>query len=274
MLESGEVEGTGNPTGSSPKVSIVLATLNERQNLPSLLEGIQSQSLPPFEVIVVDDGSTDGTREMLREVASRTTWLRLICHEGRQTLTPAQCQGISAARGEYVVIMDADLQHPTDTIPDMISALEGGADLVIGTRYGPGGSTGDRPPYRGLVSLGAEFTARVLVPPARHVSDPLSGFFAFRRKMFRPIDPRYRGYKLLLFLLVMFRDRHVKEVAYSFKCRTNGSSKLTETTGFVKVFLVETLLASRFAGRLDRTRLGSSPPVRSIPKETTATLLR
>ena len=83
-----------NATGPTPEVSVILATFNERENLPPLLERLWAVSLPPVEVIVVDDGSTDGTREFLEAAALREPRLRLIWHDGKQTTLRAQCQGI------------------------------------------------------------------------------------------------------------------------------------------------------------------------------------
>ncbi len=228
---------------SEPRLSIVLGTLNEHENLPVLLDEIARQRLPPFEVIVVDDGSTDGTREFLETAAMQAPWLRPIFHDGRQTLTPAQCQGIAQAKGEFVLIMDADLQHPTSIIPAMVSELGSGNDLVIATRYGPGGSPGQRSLLRAVISRGAEVIVRTLVPPARGVTDPVSGFFAFRRGRFQPLDPRFRGYKLLLFLLVMHRGRKIREVPYRFQSRANGTSKIVQDIEFVRIFMSEVFRA-------------------------------
>lgn len=238
--------------GRPPKVSIILATLNERQNLPLLLERLWKVALPPFEVIVVDDGSKDGTREFLTEAARSEPRLRLVWHEGKQTTLKAQCQGIAVARGAFVVVMDADLQHPPEVIPAMVSALEGGAALVVGSRYAEGGTAGPRTGTRATISRGAELTAKFFLPEARSVRDPVSGFFAFRREIFRPLDPRWRGYKLLLFLLVMARGQRVEEVGYRFEPRGSGTSKVTQNSRFVRFFLTELLLAKRLERSISR----------------------
>ena len=248
---------------SEPRLSIVLGTLNEHENLPVLLDEIARQRLPPFEVIVVDDGSTDGTREFLERAAMQASWLRPIFHDGRQTLTPAQCQGIAQAKGEFVLIMDADLQHPPDTIPAMVAELEGGGDLVVATRYGRGGSVGHRSIFRAALSRGAEAVVRAFVFPARRVSDPVSGFFAFRRAIFRPLDTRYRGYKLILFLLVSCRARRVVEVPYRFRSRKNGSSKIIRDLEFIRVFLREVFRARRLDAR--PVLVPENPPVSGRP---------
>ena len=243
----------GLPPSGTPKVSIVLATFNERENLPELLERLWAVALPPFEVLVVDDGSTDGTREFLEEAARTESRLRLIWHGGKQTTLRAQCQAIAEARGQFLIVMDADLQHPPEVLSPMVEAFDGGAALVVGSRYVSGGTAGPRTGTRLLISRGAEWTARAFLPEARRVSDPVSGLFGFRRDVFRPLPAEWRGYKLLLFLLVMSRGRRIAEVGYRFEPRGSGTSKVTQNWRFIQFFLTEVVLARRFRGTLVRT---------------------
>lgn len=228
-----------------PRATVVLATLNEGQNLPEVLDRLLRLPYPGIEVIVVDDGSTDGTREHLTTVASRDPRVRSILHEGKQTTLRAQCQGIEAAHGAYVCIMDADLQHPPEMLMPMLQQLEGGASLVVASRYAAGGTAGPRSAYRWLLSRGAEWIARLFLPSARGVSDPVSGFFAFRREIWIPLNPLYRGYKLLLFALVMAEGQRLSEVGFRFEPRGEGTSKVTGSLAFVRVFATEVLLAAR-----------------------------
>jgi len=228
-----------------PEVSIVLATLNERGSLPELVDRLRGLALPAWEAIIADDGSTDGTREYVDELSRTDRRIRPLYHNGKQTTVRAQCQAIDAARGALVVILDADLQHPPELLPSIVCALEEGNALVVASRYAPGGAPGPRSALRGLLSRGAEAFARAMLPDARRVSDPVSGFFGFQREVYRPIDPGFRGYKLLLFLLVMARGRPVAEVPFRFEPRTAGASKVTGGLGFVRVFLTEVLMAKR-----------------------------
>jgi dolichol-phosphate mannosyltransferase len=247
--------------GPPLRLSIVLATYNERSNLPELIERLRGLSLPRYEVIVVDDGSTDGTRQFVDELVASDPRFRPLYHEGKQTTVRAQSQGIRAARGEFVVIMDADLQHPPELVPEMVRHLEQGSVLAVASRYVPGGSPGARSALRGLLSLGAEGIARAMLPDARHIADPVSGFFAFRREVFRPINPGFRGYKLLLFVLVMAHGQPVTEVPFRFVPRTAGASKVTGGLGFVRVFLTEVLMAKRVELALRRGRGRALLPV-------------
>ncbi len=233
------------PVERAPVVSIILATFNERANLPELLNRLWAVPLPPFELLVIDDGSTDGTREYLSELARSEPRLRLFWHEGKQTTLRAQCQGIAESRGGFVIVMDADLQHPPEVLPAMVDRLEDGAALVVGSRYAEGGSAGARDGIRGMISRGAELTAKLFLSEARPVSDPVSGLFGFRREIFRPLPPEWRGYKLLLFVLVMARGQRIAEVGFQFEPRASGTSKVTQNSRFIRFFLTELLLAKR-----------------------------
>ncbi len=258
-MSDGRPRGISEPGAS---VSVILAVLNERENLPHVIPRILAQGFPNLEVIVIDDGSTDGTREYLREIGSRDPRVRAVFHDGKQTTLRAQCQGIAAARGEFIVVMDADLQHPPESLPAMMRVLEGGAALVVASRYAPGGSPGVRTPYRILLSRGAEWIAKAWLPSTRRVSDPVSGYFGFRREIWHPLDPESRGYKLLLFVLAMAEGRRLGEVGFRFEARTRGDSKVTESVAFVRLFLAEIFLARRFARGMRRnaTRTGIAPP--------------
>ncbi|MCI4351577.1 MAG: glycosyltransferase [Thermoplasmata archaeon] len=247
--------------GSRPELSIVLAALNERDNLPELLARIYQQPLPPLEVIVVDDGSTDGTREYLSEFREHEPTLHTIFHDGKQTTLRAQCQGIEGARGDFVVVMDADLQHPPERIPEMLRELENGAGVVVASRYRSGGSPGARTTFRAAISRGAEAIAKIALRPARNVTDPVSGFFGFRREIVLGLGAGHRGYKLLLFVLVMNRTRPFAEVGFHFEPRTRGVSKVTQTFEFVRLFLAEILLAKR----LERTIRARPAAVTRLP---------
>lgn len=250
------------PPGSAaaPRISIVLAVLNERRNLPELFRRLAALGRSDWEAIVVDDGSTDGSREYLDELGRTDPRVRLLLHDGRQTTLTAQCMGIETARGAYVVVMDADLQHPPELVLELVDQLEAGAAVAVASRYVPGGTPGPRPPLRAVISRGAETVAKLMLAPARRVSDPVSGYFAFRRDVFVAPVKGTRGYKLLLFVLVMARGRPLREVPFRFETRAAGSSKVTSGFGFVRLFLTELLLARRFARRLRRAQgLGNAP---------------
>lgn len=251
----------------SPVVSVVLATLNERVNIAPLLAELFALDLPPLEIIVVDDGSVDGTREYVQSVMYHDRRVRLICHEGRQTLITAQLQGIQTALGRFIVIMDADLQHPPEIVPLIVRALQSGETLVIASRYDGGGGVGKRSAYRAVLSRGAEAMARVALPSARLVTDPLSGFFGFRRELARPLDSATHGFKLLLFLLVMSQGKGIKEIGYQFRPRIAGSSKITHNLNFLRTFSTELIMAKRLDLWRKSGRSGGSIVPAASPSE-------
>jgi dolichol-phosphate mannosyltransferase len=237
-----------------PSTSIVLATLNEADNLSRLMERIQALNLPSHEVIIVDDGSIDGTIEIARRLAESDPSVRFILRPVRHTLVSAQLEGIEAARSDWIVVMDADLQHPPEALPLFLSEANPGASIVVGTRYSQGGSPGTRPVTRALISHGAEVFARTLLPHSRAVSDPMSGFFAFDRKHYRSVLDAEGRYKLLLYLLSIRGSGIVREVGYSFCERTSGESKITSDISFLPVFLAELMSVRRFSGRATQTQ--------------------
>lgn len=230
-------------------MGIVLATLNERENLAILLSEIAAVLPERPEIVIVDDGSVDGTREFVLAVAARHPEVHAVFNDGPQTIARAHEQGLRVATAPYLVFMDADLQHPPSVIPQMVGQLNGGFDVVIGSRYQPGGGTGSRSPIRGLISRCAGLLARVALPCIRGLSDPNSGFFAVRRRaiVLGPDSPR--GYYTLLFLLARMWKPRVTEVPYVFRERGNGESKVLDGISFPFVYLEQLLMARRLEGR-------------------------
>lgn len=258
--------GPRSSTGSAdlscpPTLSIVLGTLNECTGLAELVGRIRRLVLPPYELVIVDDGSTDGTREYAQALASEDPRVRILLNERPRTLIPAQSEGIEAARGAFVVIMDSDLQHPPEKIPEFYEHLRRGAQIVIASRYLAEGSTGDRSPIRSVISRGAELIARIVIGDAHSVTDPMSGFYAFQRTLFRPPVPMHRGYHLLPYLLMVSPGAKVQEVPYSFGCRASGSSKVTQNLGFIRIFLRQMLVTYRIRSKLQRTPAPAPEPL-------------
>src|SRR5262245_424193 len=211
------------PPGS---VSVIVPALNEAGNIDLLLEGIFAcarGSAPGLEVIVVDDGSTDGTRELVRNWA-RSHPVRLLTRDQERGLAGAVLAGAAAASGEVVVVMDADLSHPPDKIGELVRPiLEGTSDLVIGSRYVSGGSTPGWPLSRRLASRAAAALAWPLV----EVRDPLSGFFAVGRERLLEAGGQAVGFKIGLEVLLRGGDGlRVQEVPIRFRDRASGTSKL------------------------------------------------
>jgi len=213
---------------TTPQISLVIPALNEAPNLPPLLEQIAAALAGrEYEVIIVDDNSRDNTKEVAAELAMRYP-LRLIVREKPTNgLSGAVLHGIAEAKGEYLLVMDADLQHPPAKIPELLAPLERGeADFVVGSRYVPGGSTGEKwGVFRKINSRIATLLAR---PFAGETTDPMSGFFAMKRSTYeraQRLTPL--GYKIALELMCKSRVENVREIPIHFAERTRGESKLT-----------------------------------------------
>ena len=209
-------------------LSVVVPTYNEAENISRLVERVHAAlGGIDYELIVVDD-SVDGTEKVLADMARFTPWIRVFHREARGGLASAVVDGIAAAQGTVVCVLDADLQHPPETLPLLTAALErSGADLAVASRYVPGGSYVTFEAWRRVVSRVATRAAQILLRRARRVADPLSGFFAFRRAAVHGVRLRPLGYKILLEILVRGNLSRVVEIPYSFEIRTAGQSKLT-----------------------------------------------
>lgn len=207
---------------SGPHVSVVVPTYNEREciaalypRLASALAGVSA------ELVVVDDRSPDGTAAVAR---SLTGPLPVVVLEraGKFGLASAVLDGFARARGDVLIVMDADGSHPPEEVPALIRALDGGAEFVLGSRWVPGGSAPGLTWWRRLISSGARLLARPVAP----VNDSMSGFFGLRRGVLAraPLTPV--GYKIGLEILVKCRPHPVVEVPLIFGPRIAGESKL------------------------------------------------
>jgi dolichol-phosphate mannosyltransferase len=227
-------QGTGATALPAFDVSLVIPTRNEEQNLPALLaklaEVLRETS---YEIILVDD-SDDATAQVApRLAAEHGLNLSVIHREGDERqggLSTAVLAGVAAAYGDYVCIMDADLQHPPELIADMIEAARrGDTDIIIASRYVEGGSdAGLSSSSRRLISFASKRLVKtVFRGRLRSVSDPLSGFFLARRSLLNKTALRPIGFKILLDILVRSNWRLTEEVPLRFERRAAGASKAT-----------------------------------------------
>ncbi|MEM0277907.1 polyprenol monophosphomannose synthase [Pyrobaculum sp.] len=207
-----------------PIISIVVPTYNEAKNVPILVERIhKALSGMKYEILIIDDNSPDGTAEVARKLSEKYP-VKVVVRPGKLGLSSAVIEGFKRAKGDYIVVMDADLQHPPEVIPQMVHKLSEGYDIVIASRYVRGGRDLGLRGWRKLVSWGARALAWLLLPNTRGVKDVMSGFFALRRSRV-PGEVRLRGYKILLAILNQERQR-VAEIPYTFDRRIFGYSKL------------------------------------------------
>jgi len=185
------------------------------------------------ELIIVDDNSPDGTGALADELAGTHQGLTVIHRSGKLGLGTAVVAGFEAARAPIVGVVDADLSHPPRLLPKMLAVMnEAGADVVIGSRYIPGGGTRNWPPLRLIMSRVACVMARPLTP----VRDATSGFFLIRRDLARGVQISAGGFKICLELLIRGRPASVIEVPYVFEGRTAGESKMNwkEAAGYLE----------------------------------------
>jgi dolichol-phosphate mannosyltransferase len=234
-------ESAGLRVGRIPgTVTIVVPTFNERDNIGPLLDRLE-RVLPAdgVEVLFVDD-SVDDTPETIREIAASSglpVWLLHRTAEHRQGgLGGAVVAGLRATQADWVLVMDADLQHPPETVPALLAAAAGGAhDVVVASRYTDGGSAGGLANgARRAVSSGAGTLARTLFPRRMAgCTDPMSGFFAVRRAALDLERLRPDGFKILLEILAQQRGLQLVEVPFTFAARLAGESKAGIRQGIV-----------------------------------------
>lgn len=205
-------------------LSIEIPTYNEAENLPVLVERIEKLGMDA-EIIVVDDNSPDGTYRVAEELAARFGNIKVIRREGKMGITSAIREGMRSAGGEYIAVMDCDLQHPPEFLPVMLEEATRGADVVIASRYVQGGRSSFGA-ARKLVSRTATGISHLLLKQTRSIADPLSGFFIFRNGVIDPSCIRSNSYKVLLEMLVRGNVRKVSEIPYAFGTRLRGKSKL------------------------------------------------
>jgi dolichol-phosphate mannosyltransferase len=212
----------------SARVSIIVPALNEAENLPILLPRVHAaMNGRPYEIIIVDDNSKDATSVVCEELARTYPLTLIVRRQPKDGLSGAVLEGMAKATGDIFVVMDADLQHPPEKLPELIGKLDRDeADFVVGSRYVKGGSTENEwGLFRKINSLLATLLAR---PFAGKTSDPMSGFFALKRETYQGatrLTPL--GYKIGLELMCKGRVSRVAEVPIHFGMRERGESKLS-----------------------------------------------
>ena len=215
---------------TTEKVSIIVPSYNERDNVRPLLTRIAAAMAGyDYEVIVVDDNSTDGTIDIVKSLGGEFP-VRILVRTGERGLSTAVIHGLRHAQGSVIGVMDADLQHPPEKLPELIKAIESGADMVFGSRYVPGGGVPNWSLLRRIISKGASLISHLFLPSARCVKDPMSGFFMFRRDRVDPDVLKPIGYKIALEILLLGRFENVVEVPFIFEDRSAGASKLKAST--------------------------------------------
>jgi len=235
--------------------SVVVPTYKEVASLPRLIErlaAVREREDLDLELIISDDNSRDGSEEAIRSLG--LPWIRMLVRTSNRGLSPAVLDGLRLARHDWLFVMDADLSHPPEKIPEMLRALEEGADFVIGSRYAAGGSTdAEWGVHRWLNSKIATALAR----PFSSAKDPMSGFFGMRRQTFlRGEDLNPIGYKIALELLVKCRCTRIVEVPIHFADRQAGESKLNVKEQLKYLMHLRRLLIFKYPNRSHMLQFG------------------
>ncbi len=227
------------------KTIIVIPTYNERDNLPDLLSRLEGTDLG-LHALVVDDSSPDGTGELAEEMAASRPWLQVLHRPGKAGLGTAYLEGFQYAlkRGyEAVGEMDADLSHDPGYLPAMLNALEG-ADLVLGSRYAPGGGTRNWGLLRRIISRGGSLYSQMALGVG--VRDLTGGFKLFRRRVLENLDldrVRSNGYSFQVEMTyrALQHGFQVVEVPIVFVDRRVGKSKLSRQVVLEAMLMVPRL---------------------------------
>jgi dolichol-phosphate mannosyltransferase len=241
------------PVAAAPLLSVVVPTYNERERLQDLVVAIFDAFAAAGvegEVVIVDDNSPDGTGA-IADALARVHRITVLHRAGKLGLGTAVVEGFAAAGAPVVGVIDADLSHPPDMLPRMLAVMDRtSADIVIGSRYIPGGSTRNWPLARWVMSRAACLLARPLTP----VVDATSGLFLIRRDLARGVRIAAGGFKIGLELLVRGRPATVVEVPYMFSDRAAGESKMNmkEALGYLGQL------------RALRAFVRSQPPLRQV----------
>jgi dolichol-phosphate mannosyltransferase len=223
------------------ELTLVIPTLNERDNIRPLLERLERVLVGErWEAMFVDDDSVDGTLETLREIARVDRRVRVVQRIGRRGLATACIEGALASAAPYIAVMDADLQHDETLLPRMLRKLRAEPlDIVVGSRYAPRGSIGAWSAGRARNSGVATKVSRLVL--RADLADPMSGFFMVRRDAFDGAVRRLsgQGFKILLDLFASAPEPlHFAELPFRFGQRRHGSSKLDGRVAWEYLLLV------------------------------------
>jgi dolichol-phosphate mannosyltransferase len=224
--------------------ALVIPTLNEAGNIDQALSEASralSRTQYDYEIVVVDDGSADGTIDKVRQWSKSDSRIRLLSRSGERGLAGAVLYGWSQCRSELVGVMDADLQHPPELLPKLLRETER-ADIAIASRYAQDDGVKGWNPLRALVSRLSILAAVPLISKKNlQVTDPMSGFFIIYRRCIEGLSFQTTGFKLLLEILVRGRIRKVREIPYHFGLRHAGESKANATVAFHYLHLLSRL---------------------------------
>ncbi len=236
-----------------PKAVVCLPTYNELENLEPMLRALGDKDV---RVLVIDDNSPDGTGELADRLARELDYVDVLHRERKEGLGPAYLAGFRRALSdgaELVLEMDCDFSHEPNDVPRLLAAVEGGADLALGSRYVPGGGVRNWGLVRRLISAGGSLYARVLL--GVKVRDLTGGFKCYRRVVLEAIDldaVESKGYAFQIETTyrVLRAGFEVVEVPITFADREVGGSKMSKAIVAEAIWKVPGLRLAALFGRL------------------------
>jgi len=244
------------PDRLQPWLSLTIPTYKEADNIAKLVE-ILSRLLDEatnedYELIVVDDNSPDGTWKQAAALMEHYPRLRVMRRTEERGLSTAVIRGWQVAQGSVLGVIDGDLQHPPETLLQMLEHMRQGTDLVVASRHVEGGGVSNWSLARRFLSRGAQLLGLVICPNVvGRVTDPMSGYFMVRRSAIAEVVMDPRGYKILLEVIGRGQIETVAEVGYVFQERLEGESKVTYKQYFDYIIHLAKL---RSRGRIGRWR--------------------
>ncbi len=207
-------------------ISILIPVYNEKENVNNLVLQLRKEMRnieEKFEIIFIDDNSPDGTGEEIKKLIKKYQNVHLLSREGKLGLATAVMDGLKISKGSKIVVMDADLSHPPEKVPELARALEN-YDVAIGSRYIKMGGVENWPVYRRIISFGATIIAKTILGIS--ASDPMSGFFSVKRKILNNTKISVKGYKLLMNILAKNKGLNICKIPCLLKDRQAGKTKL------------------------------------------------
>ncbi|MEQ9618253.1 MAG: polyprenol monophosphomannose synthase [Deltaproteobacteria bacterium] len=207
-------------------ITLIVPTYNEAENIPLLVELIFrnfEEANLEGSVVIVDDNSPDETWKKAEELKKSHTRLAVMRRLNERGLSSAVLEGFRASRSKILGVMDADLSHPPEKIPELVNPIiEGEADIVIGSRYINRGEIEEWSLSRKISSRLATLAACGLTS----IKDPMSGFFFLKRDVIDNVELNPKGFKIGLEILVRGNYERVIEVPITFRDRMYGETKL------------------------------------------------
>lgn len=211
------------------RVTVVIPTYNERENLAHIVPAVTHQG---FRVLVVDDSSPDGTADLARRISATDPRVSVLQRRSKEGLGPAYAAGFDRAiadGAEIIVEMDADFSHDPADLPRLVAAIDEGADIAIGSRYVPGGSTPDWPLHRQVISKGGNIYVRIMLGIG--IRDATAGFRAFRVPALQSLpyataEASGYGFQVEMAWRASQAGLKIVEVPIAFRDRAHGTSKM------------------------------------------------